>query len=99
MAGAKLRTQGLGAWEAYTSGAFRRYADDGLGWARPWLGARGGGLSGSLAAIHNHVQVHATGDTAARVQAIVSRELGKFAAAVESELFRGAAESASGLMC
>lgn len=31
MAVAKYRTQGLRAWEAYTNGAYRRYAGDGLG--------------------------------------------------------------------
>jgi hypothetical protein len=31
MAGAKFKTQGLRAWEAYTNGMYRRFAGDGLG--------------------------------------------------------------------
>jgi phage-related protein/murein DD-endopeptidase MepM/ murein hydrolase activator NlpD len=51
MAGAKLRTQGLGAWEAYTNGAYRKYLSGSggmLGKIGDVIGAVGGVLGDLL---------------------------------------------------
>jgi TP901 family phage tail tape measure protein len=54
MAGAKLRSQGLGAWEAYTNGSYKQF----LG------GGAGGGLSGLAGSVVHFLgsAVHSVGD-------------------------------------
>jgi hypothetical protein len=93
MAVAKYRSQGLGAWEAYSNGSYRRYTGDGTGWSRPRMAGgraragRGGGVS-----IANTIHVHAGGHDEQRVVAVIHREIGKFVDNVEDELRGGAEE-------
>jgi hypothetical protein len=50
MAGAKLRSQGLGAWEAYTNGSYKKFLGGGGGGV---FGAIGGFISGAVDTVKN----------------------------------------------
>ena len=107
MAVAKYRTQGLGAWEAYTRGMHTRFMGDGIGVSRARV--RSGGPvraaaassagSGGVSVTAPPVTLNYAGSMDVnRVEAIVGRNMDRFVDMLQDELAAGSEGPLDGAM-